>query len=83
MNETESYERLSDQIPGHFLLRISSSKAHDGVFVLAVKTRGSGVVQIQIKVTDVNCKWNETIVWALSSNEPKTPLEAAILRTSL
>lgn len=49
MNETESYERLSDQIPGHFLLRISSSKAHDGVFVLAVKTRGSGVVQIQIK----------------------------------
>ncbi|CAH3131649.1 unnamed protein product [Pocillopora meandrina] len=49
MNETESYERLRDQIPGHFLLRISSSKAHDGVFVLAVKTRGSGVVQIQIK----------------------------------
>lgn len=49
MNETESDERLSDQIPGHFLLRISSSKAHDGVFVLAVKTRGSGVVQIQIK----------------------------------
>ncbi|XP_066016943.1 uncharacterized protein [Pocillopora verrucosa] len=49
MNETESDERLSDQIPGHFLLRISSSKAHDGVFVLAVKTRDRGVVQIQIK----------------------------------
>ena len=62
MNETESYERLIDQIPGHFLLRISSSKAHDGVFVLAVKTMDRGVVQIQIKVTDINCKWNETIV---------------------
>ena len=62
MNETESDERLRDQIPGHFLLRISSSKAHDGVFVLAVKTRDRGVVQIQIKVTDINCKWNETIV---------------------
>lgn len=49
MNETESDERLRDQIPGHFLLRISSSKAHDGVFVLSVKTKGSGVVQIQIK----------------------------------
>lgn len=62
MNETESDKRLSKQIPGHFLLRISSSKAHDGVFVLAVKTSVTGVVQIQIEVTDVNCKWNETIV---------------------
>ena len=50
MNETEAANLLSDQSPGHFLVRISSSRAHDGVFVLAVKTRDSGVVQIQIEV---------------------------------
>lgn len=50
MNETEAANLLSDQSPGHFLVRISSSRAHAGVFVLAVKTRDSGVVQIQIEV---------------------------------
>ena len=51
MNETESADRLSDQFPGNFLVRISSSRAHEGVFVLAVKTRDNGVVQIQIEVS--------------------------------
>lgn len=51
MNETESANLLGDQSPGHFLIRISSSRAHEGVFVLAVKTRDSGVVQIQIEVS--------------------------------
>ena len=50
MNETEAANLLSGQSPGHFLVRINSSRAHDGVFVLAVKTRDSGVVQIQIEV---------------------------------
>lgn len=51
MNETETENLLRDQSPGHFLIRISSSRAHEGVFVLAVKTRDSGVVQIQIEVS--------------------------------
>ncbi|XP_078345554.1 uncharacterized protein LOC144631057 [Oculina patagonica] len=49
MDETETVNLLGDQSPGHFLIRISSSKAHEGVFVLAVKTRDSDVVQIQIE----------------------------------
>jgi len=49
MNETEAANLLSDQSPGYFLIRISSSRAHEGVFVLAVKTRDNGVVQIQIE----------------------------------
>ncbi|PFX25232.1 uncharacterized protein LOC111330646 [Stylophora pistillata] len=49
MNETESADRLTDQAPGYYLLRISSSRAHQGVFVLAVKTKDNGVVQIQIE----------------------------------
>lgn len=49
MNETDAANLLGDQHPGHFLVRISSSRAHEGVFVLAVKTRDSGVVQIQIE----------------------------------
>lgn len=51
MGEMEAANCLSDQSPGHFLVRISSSRAHQGVFVLAVKTRDSGVVQIQIEVS--------------------------------
>ena len=51
MNETDAANLLGDQHPGHFLVRISSSRAHEGVFVLAVKTRDSGVVQIQIEVS--------------------------------
>ena len=51
MDETEAANLLSDQSPGHFLIRISSSRAHEGVFVLAVKTRDNGVVQIQIEVS--------------------------------
>ena len=50
MDETEAANLLSDQTPGHFLIRISSSRACEGVFVLAVKTRDNGVVQIQIEV---------------------------------
>ena len=42
---------LCDQSPGHFLIRISSSRPHEGVFVLAVKTSDNGVVQIQIEVS--------------------------------
>ena len=53
MNETEAANLLSDQSPGYFLIRISSSRAHEGVFVLAVKTRDNGVVQIQIEVSRV------------------------------
>lgn len=49
MDETESAERLTDQAPGNFLLRISSTRAHHGVFVLAVKTKDEGVVQIPIE----------------------------------
>ena len=51
MNETEAANLLEDQSPGSFLVRISSSRAHEGVFVLAVKTSNSGVVQIQIEVS--------------------------------
>ena len=51
MNETEAANLLEDQSPGSFLVRISSSRAHDGVFVLAVKTSNNGVVQIQIEVS--------------------------------
>ena len=51
MDETEAQNLLSDQSPGHFLIRISSSDARDGMFVLAVKTGYNGVVQIQIEVT--------------------------------
>ena len=51
MDETEAANLLSDQSPGHFLIRISSSRAREGVFVLAVKTRDNGVVQIQIEVS--------------------------------
>lgn len=53
MNETEAANLLGDQSPGHFLIRISSSRAHEGVFVLSVKTRDNGVVQIQIEVSRV------------------------------
>ncbi|XP_044183697.1 uncharacterized protein LOC122964242 [Acropora millepora] len=49
MDETEAANLLSDQSPGHFLIRISSSRPHEGVFVLAVKTGDNGVVQIQIE----------------------------------
>ncbi|XP_067019243.1 uncharacterized protein [Acropora muricata] len=49
MDETEAANLLSDQSPGHFLIRISSSRSHEGVFVLAVKTSDNGVVQIQIE----------------------------------
>ena len=51
MNETKAAELLEDQSPGSFLVRISSSRAHEGVFVLAVKTSNNGVVQIQIEVS--------------------------------
>ena len=51
MDETEAANLLSDQSPGHFLIRISSSRPHEGVFVLAVKTSDKGVVQIQIEVS--------------------------------
>ena len=54
MNETEAANLLGDQSPGHFLIRISSSRAHEGVFVLAVKTRDDGVVQIQIEVSRIS-----------------------------
>ena len=53
MNETEAANFLGEQSPGHFLIRISSSRAHEGVFVLAVKTRDDGVVQIQIEVSRI------------------------------
>lgn len=53
MDETEAANLLGDQSPGHFLIRISSSRAHEGVFVLAVKTRDDGVVQIQIEVSRI------------------------------
>ena len=56
MNETESADRLTDQAPGYYLLRISSSRAHHGVFVLALKTKDNGVVQIQIEVSDMKFK---------------------------
>ncbi|XP_067019248.1 uncharacterized protein [Acropora muricata] len=49
MDETEAANLLSDQSPGHFLIRISYFRAFEGVFVLAVKTRDNGVVQIQIE----------------------------------
>ncbi|XP_068688106.1 uncharacterized protein [Montipora foliosa] len=49
LDETEAENLLGNQSPGHFLIRISSSRAHEGVFVLAVKTSNSGVVQIQIE----------------------------------
>lgn len=49
LDETEAENFLGNQSPGHFLIRISSSRAHEGVFVLAVKTSNSGVVQIQIE----------------------------------
>ena len=51
MDGTEAANFLGDQSPGHFLIRISSSRSHEGVFVLAVKTRDNGVVQIQIEVS--------------------------------
>ena len=51
LDETEAENFLGNQSPGHFLIRISSSRAHEGVFVLAVKTSNSGVVQIQIEVS--------------------------------
>lgn len=51
MNETEAANLLEDQSPGSFLVRVSSSRAHEGVFVLAVKTSNNGVVQIQIEVS--------------------------------
>ena len=51
MDETEAENILSGQSPGHFLIRISSSRAREGVFVLAVKTRDNGVVQILIEVS--------------------------------
>ena len=47
MEETE--QRLRDQEPGRFLIRFSESKADDGFFVLAVKTR-TGVETFQIEV---------------------------------
>ena len=50
MDDTEAGNLLCDQSPGHFLIRISSSRAREGVFVLAVKTCDNGVVQIQIEV---------------------------------
>ena len=53
MNETEAASLLGVQSLGHFLIRISSSRAHEGVFVLAVKTRDDGVVQIQIEVSRI------------------------------
>ena len=53
MNETEAENLLNDQSPGHFLIRISSSRAHEGVFVLAVKTPDDGVIQIQIEVSRI------------------------------
>lgn len=49
MNETVAQTSLGNQTPGHFLVRISSSRDHEGVFVLAVKTRDSGVIQIRIE----------------------------------
>ena len=51
MDETEAANILGSQSPGHFLIRISSSRAHEGVFVLAVKTRDNGVVQIPLEVS--------------------------------
>lgn len=51
MNETVAETSLGNQTPGHFLVRISSSRDHEGVFVLAVKTRDSGVIQIRIEVS--------------------------------
>ena len=51
MDETEAVNLLIDQSPGYFLIRISSSRPHKGVFVLAVKTGDNGVVQIQIEVS--------------------------------
>ena len=51
MDETEAAYLLSKQFPGHFLVRISSSRGQEGVFVLAVKTRDNGVVQIHIEVS--------------------------------
>ena len=51
MDETKAEELLIDQSPGSFLVRISSSRAHEGVFVLAVKTSNDGVVQIQMEVS--------------------------------
>lgn len=51
MNETEAANLLEDQSPGSFLVRISSSRAFEGVFVLAVKTSNNGVVQINIEVS--------------------------------
>ena len=51
IDETEAAKLLEDQSPGSFLVRISSSRAHEGVFVLAVKTSNDGVVQIQIEVS--------------------------------
>ena len=51
MDETEAADLLGDQSPGHFLIRISSSCALEGVFVLAVKTSDNGVVQIRIEVS--------------------------------
>ena len=51
MDGTEAADFLGDQSPGHFLIRISSSRPHEGVFVLVVKTRDNGVVQIQIEVS--------------------------------
>jgi len=49
MDKTEAAYLLSKQFPGHFLVRISSSRGQEGVFVLAVKTRDNGVVQIHIE----------------------------------
>ncbi|XP_032222788.2 uncharacterized protein LOC5521741 [Nematostella vectensis] len=49
MDETESERLLRDLSPGHFLIRFSTSRADDGFFVLAVKTRDNGVVQVQIE----------------------------------
>ena len=51
MDETEAQNLLCKQSPGHFLIRISSSRALDGVFVLAVKTRDNGVEQIHLEVS--------------------------------
>ena len=51
MDETEAANLLVDQPPGHFLIRISSSRACEGVFVLAVNTSDNGVVQIRIEVS--------------------------------
>ena len=65
MDETEAANLLSDQVPGHFLIRISSSCAHKGVFVLAVKTHDNGVVQIQIEVSlgSLHFTYSRTFIW--------------------